>query len=114
MIRRPPRSTRTDTLFPYTTLFRSISADIRSGRGSVPFTAFTPCILLPVKYRVEAEGREAPVQDDQSMSDFQPGILPCCNLVDRWGSGLAMIGFALDRTHVAQVKRGSGRVDRGG
>src|SRR3546814_2122863 len=28
MIRRPPRSTRTDTLFPYTTLFRS--ADISS------------------------------------------------------------------------------------
>src|SRR3546814_5121934 len=27
MIRRPPRSTRTDTLFPYTTLFRSRVAD---------------------------------------------------------------------------------------
>src|SRR3546814_13634915 len=27
MIRRPPRSTRTDTLFPYTTLFRSGSSD---------------------------------------------------------------------------------------
>src|SRR3546814_8378935 len=27
MIRRPPRSTRTDTLFPYTTLFRSICRD---------------------------------------------------------------------------------------
>src|SRR3546814_17647180 len=27
MIRRPPRSTRTDTLFPYTTLFRSLPAD---------------------------------------------------------------------------------------
>src|SRR3546814_1753388 len=27
MIRRPPRSTRTDTLFPYTTLFRSHVAD---------------------------------------------------------------------------------------
>src|SRR3546814_5234228 len=27
MIRRPPRSTRTDTLFPYTTLFRSLLAD---------------------------------------------------------------------------------------
>src|SRR3546814_19755231 len=27
MIRRPPRSTRTDTLFPYTTLFRSLGAD---------------------------------------------------------------------------------------
>src|SRR3546814_3198175 len=30
MIRRPPRSTRTDTLFPYTTLFRSDSIDGRS------------------------------------------------------------------------------------
>src|SRR3546814_14522764 len=28
MIRRPPRSTRTDTLFPYTTLFRSVSGDV--------------------------------------------------------------------------------------
>src|SRR3546814_19893110 len=27
MIRRPPRSTRTDTLFPYTTLFRSVDGD---------------------------------------------------------------------------------------
>src|SRR3546814_8786364 len=27
MIRRPPRATRTDTLFPYTTLFRSIGED---------------------------------------------------------------------------------------
>src|SRR3546814_18368138 len=27
MIRRPPRSTRTDTLFPYTTLFRSFKAE---------------------------------------------------------------------------------------
>src|SRR3546814_4791986 len=29
MIRRPPRSTRTDTLFPYTTLFRSASRALR-------------------------------------------------------------------------------------
>src|SRR3546814_1179109 len=29
MIRRPPRSTRTDTLFPYTTLFRSDTAIMR-------------------------------------------------------------------------------------
>src|SRR3546814_11376039 len=32
MIRRPPRSTRTDTLFPYTTLFRSDELDQESGR----------------------------------------------------------------------------------
>src|SRR3546814_4161884 len=31
MIRRPPRSTRTDTLFPYTTLFRSPSVPSQEG-----------------------------------------------------------------------------------
>src|SRR3546814_16842182 len=49
MIRRPPRSTRTDTLFPYTTLFRSPSATmvraskalsmVRCGNASKPFCA---------------------------------------------------------------------------
>src|SRR3546814_14585795 len=35
MIRRPPRSTRTDTLFPYTTLFRSeIAEDLGWPRSS--------------------------------------------------------------------------------
>src|SRR3546814_20516588 len=31
MIRRPPRSTRTDTLFPYTTLFRSLAEILGAG-----------------------------------------------------------------------------------
>src|SRR3546814_13950207 len=34
MIRRPPRSTRTDTRFPYTTLFRASSVECRSLRRS--------------------------------------------------------------------------------
>src|SRR3546814_8621048 len=33
MIRRPPRSTRTDTLFPYTTLFRSGEFAVRHDNG---------------------------------------------------------------------------------
>src|SRR3546814_14058720 len=33
MIRRPPRSTRTDTLFPYTTLFRSLDENPAGGMG---------------------------------------------------------------------------------
>src|SRR3546814_4435533 len=37
MIRRPPRSTRTDTLFPYTTLFRSSASGLRK----------RPCIIAP-------------------------------------------------------------------
>src|SRR3546814_5636263 len=35
MIRRPPRSTRTDTLFPYTTLFRSIARQLSDAGFSV-------------------------------------------------------------------------------
>src|SRR3546814_3864058 len=34
MIRRPPRATRTDTLFPYTTLFRSVCASRSRSAGS--------------------------------------------------------------------------------
>src|SRR3546814_19278370 len=35
MLRRPPRSTRTDTLFPYTTLFRSVDVSHRLGEFSL-------------------------------------------------------------------------------
>src|SRR3546814_14567757 len=38
MIRRPPRSTRTDTLFPYTTLFRSLEED-KAREGSLAHDA---------------------------------------------------------------------------
>src|SRR3546814_6695792 len=41
MIRRPPRSTRTDTLFPYTTLFRS-----SGGRTAPPTHKFVRCNIV--------------------------------------------------------------------
>src|SRR3546814_11860220 len=47
MIRRPPRSTRTDTLFPYTTLFRSLEARGDDGFGVIA--------ALPVLPRAPAE-----------------------------------------------------------
>src|SRR3546814_9422166 len=46
MIRRPPRSTRTDTLFPYTTLFRSLALDLVRGNGGLDDTV---CIDLAVR-----------------------------------------------------------------
>src|SRR3546814_13993350 len=55
MLRRPPRSTRTDTLFPYTTLFRSRAArlarDARLGPGAAQ--ALLPAVQL------RAAGRRA-------------------------------------------------------
>src|SRR3546814_18745405 len=52
MIRRPPRSTRTDTLFPYTTLFRSDAGDSlallcsgKSGIGSALSSLANNCQL---------------------------------------------------------------------
>src|SRR3546814_1077257 len=50
MIRRPPRSTRTDTLFPYTTLFRSKSRSSERGgdMGAQPaMPACDQCKPLP-------------------------------------------------------------------
>src|SRR3546814_6288203 len=44
MIRLPPRSTRTDTLFPYTTLFRSTSTTDGSSTGS-PFHLMAPLVV---------------------------------------------------------------------
>src|SRR3546814_260148 len=49
MIRRPPRSTRTDTLFPYTTLFRSIVArDVLRFRTRRPAARF---VVIPLELR---------------------------------------------------------------
>src|SRR3546814_12283101 len=71
MIRRPPRSTRTDTLFPYTTLFRSTRraeppgrtgargtgrhlTGIAGGRGMHTECLAAPC--LPARCRLVCEG----------------------------------------------------------
>src|SRR3546814_14349673 len=48
MIRRPPRSTRTDTLFPYTTLFRSgliVEMPVLDNALEVAIVAFAPLLL---------------------------------------------------------------------
>src|SRR3546814_17826177 len=51
MIRRPPRSTRTDTLFPYTTLFRSF----RHNRNNEAFLDRVSVIKVPYCLRVQEE-----------------------------------------------------------
>src|SRR3546814_13007473 len=53
MLRRPPRSTRTDTLFPYTTLFRSSGSDRLCGRRRI----WGQAVLCAGWQRVPAEAR---------------------------------------------------------
>src|SRR3546814_9632849 len=52
MIRRPPRSTRTDTLFPYTTLFRSTLE--KWGLGWEQLSALNPQLVM---VRISGYGR---------------------------------------------------------
>src|SRR3546814_2233001 len=54
MIRRPPRSTRTDTLFPYTTLFRSRDFRLWRWRRTLP--------RAPASRRVEGDRAQAPAR----------------------------------------------------
>src|SRR3546814_5782132 len=54
MIRRPPRSTRTDTLFPYTTLFRSRGVGRMAGLRDRPARRHDPVLDLPTHPRTAA------------------------------------------------------------
>src|SRR3546814_9417057 len=62
MIRRPPRSTRTDTLFPYTTLFRSLA---------IPPGCRSPAVARAAGAAGEAGGRAS--QAPHGRLDARPG-----------------------------------------
>src|SRR3546814_1596785 len=53
MIRRPPRSTRTATLFPYTTLFRSVLRDVRTVGADVADRHRLAGLAVELQLRVE-------------------------------------------------------------
>src|SRR3546814_12776280 len=74
MIRRPPRSTRTDTLFPYTTLFRSVAAEHM--RLVVRGVEHERTVLVDARISVIADGAAGEVDEF-----LQVGLL----LADRRG-----------------------------
>src|SRR3546814_1162342 len=73
MIRRPPRSTRTDTLFPYTTLFRSGFAlnELLCGKCSRAQQACPPhCIMLVPRPKAGLSERRKP-RSEEHTSELQ-------------------------------------------
>src|SRR3546814_1590136 len=111
MIRRPPRSTRTDTLFPYTTLFRSLPNLIERAGTSVSSGGSITAI-----YTVLADGDDGndPVVDSaRSILDghivlsrqlAERGVYPAIDLgpsVSRVMTDIA----ARDHVHAARVLR---------
>src|SRR3546814_13214100 len=75
MRRRPPRSTRTDTLFPYTTLFRSPRVEaprVEAPRVETPHVE-TPRVETP---RVEAPRVEAPRVEPTPARQAAPSDAP--------------------------------------
>src|SRR3546814_12004214 len=88
MIRRPPRSTRTDTLFPYTTLFRSygeIVADEKVSEAQLALEPLHQVQDLRLHRDVERRGRLVAHQElrvaGQSAGDGDALALPAGELV---------------------------------
>src|SRR3546814_17274511 len=121
MIRRPPRSTRTDTLFPYTTLFRSTITTIstscanwswklaswlrsRSPRrwSGTPFSNLRPRWGSPIRATV------FPLFSENFMEHSVLGGEESLQLLHAVGeSGVGLTGWV--EAHVAEIGRGEGR-----
>src|SRR3546814_16126392 len=131
MIRRPPRSTRTDTLFPYTTLFRSFITSLALDDGRViegdlfvdcsgfrglliegalhtgysEWNHWLPCdsaVAMPC----ESEGDPAPFTRATAREAGWPWRIP---LQHRTGTGYVYSGWPLDHDEATSEERRVGQ-----
>src|SRR3546814_5127658 len=71
MIRRPPRSTRTDTLFPYTTLFRSlVLGEMRGQLVGLHAVAGGLQAARQLRYRAHHPGSRPPADQRRQQSAY--------------------------------------------
>src|SRR3546814_13459692 len=107
MIRRPPRSTRTDTLFPYTTLFRSY------GMGTTIWSPLASGLLsgkyndgVPADSRLAQPGYEWLREGVLGHGDERLGKVRALQpIADELGTSLAQLAIAWS----LQIGRASGR-----
>src|SRR3546814_12768074 len=87
MIRRPPISTRTDTLFPYTTLFRSRAVKFAS----------SPLVSTPDRVQIKASMREIIFDTETTGFDPRSGDrlveIGCVELIDRRETGVTFHAY---------------------
>src|SRR3546814_4666516 len=105
MIRRPPRSTLTDTLFPYTTLFRAEA--FRSALGNALGQQVTV-----LHRRFDRRAAERPVRLHRRAREFEIACagLPAGRFVDELDDVERLaVDHALDRFHFRQVARAAGQ-----
>src|SRR3546814_171181 len=101
MIRRPPRSTRTDTLFPYTTLFRSMTLNLKNPDGIAVFKRLVEKADVVVEnFRPDVKQRLG--IDYDSLSAINPRIILGSI------SGFGQDGPYRDRPGFDQVAQGMG------
>src|SRR3546814_11631811 len=107
MIRRPPRSTRTDTLFPYTTLFRSQRDTTERQRRDAA------CQCQRNAGEDDRRVAHRPEQHEQQPEDQQEHKRN--DDLEARGGGLQLLKCAaIDRKSVVEGKSVSVRVDLGG
>src|SRR3546814_3224722 len=93
MIRRPPRVTRTDTLFPYTTLFRSLDELLR-----YPLVLCDPQVC---------EGHAKHVERVLRRADMEPLIaerVATCDLMMALVSAGFALGLARSEEHTSELQ----------
>src|SRR3546814_9709807 len=109
MIRRPPRSTRTDTLFPYTTLFRSVGL----AWAHIFAHILVPELMAVARTRVPAHQAHHGEDDaGNAVHDFlRRGVI---GPISRTGGGEhpeAALGAVLKSLFVRQLDRKSTRLN---
>src|SRR3546814_998496 len=101
MIRRPPRSTRTDTLFPYTTLFRSnglaLATNWLSSRGRALLDSEISCRLPNLSPRPSERQRARAGAHGSDTLRPRPHLAP-----------LHVVLGTLDRAPIANSRAGPG------
>src|SRR3546814_1883669 len=105
MIRRPPRSTRTDTLFPYTTLFRSVSsAVVRGGIWLMLRKAMGDWPMKRISKRLKSRRSEEHTSELQSLMRISYAVF-CLKKKKKINTHYITISMQVQRSQMKKYKK---------